>query len=168
MPHSRHAGNPGRWGKLIHNPSLWHLNRHSVARGLAIGVFWSFVPPVPFVPTLMTTVLAIRMRANVALAVASSWVNNPLTMAPAAYLAYSIGRMLLHQRPLPDFEPSWTWIRANGPHVWLPYTLGSLVLACTLGGLTYVLSQTYWKWRVTRSWKRRGRVERVVVQELVA
>lgn len=153
MPRPR--DHQSRWGKLIHNPNLWHLNRHSVARALAIGVFWAFVPPIPFLPTLATTLLAIRMRANLALAIASNWVNNPLTMAPAAYLAYSVGRMILRRPPMPDFQPNYAWLHANLPNVWLPYGIGSLILSFTLAGLTYVVSQEYWKWRITRRWRQR-------------
>ena len=160
-PQAHHS----RWGKLIHNPNLWHLNRHSVARGISLGVFWSFVPYIPFIPTLAATLLAIRLRANVALAVAFTWANNPLTMVPAIYLSYSVGRMLLHQPPMPDFQPSRTWLTANLPHVWLPYTLGSLLLASTSAGLSYVISQEYWKWRITRRWRTRCRTPRLTPEE---
>lgn len=166
MPHARHSDHPSRWGKLIHNPNLWHLNRHSVARAVAIGVFWSFAPPIPFLPTLASTLLAIRLRANVALAVAFTWVNNPLTMAPAAYLSYSVGRLLLRHPPMPDFQPTQAWLSANLPNIWLPYSIGSVVVSCTLAGLTYVLSQEYWKWWVTRRWHRRKRTMRAIPEHV--
>ncbi|HZZ42093.1 MAG TPA: DUF2062 domain-containing protein [Tepidisphaeraceae bacterium] len=154
MPRPRH-GQTTRWGKLIHNPNLWHLNRHSVARAIALGVFWSFAPPIPFLPTLAATLLAIRCRANVAIAVAFTWVNNPLTIAPASYLSYSVGRMLLRRNPMPNFQPTSAWIHANFPNIWLPYGIGSLVVSFTLAGLSYLLAQEYWKWRITRRWRQR-------------
>ena len=33
-----------RFGTLLHHPNLWHLNRHSVAGGVAIGMFAGLVP----------------------------------------------------------------------------------------------------------------------------
>ena len=31
-------------GSWLHHPNLWHLNRHSVAGGVAIGLFAGLVP----------------------------------------------------------------------------------------------------------------------------
>lgn len=157
-PHRRsHRDHTGRWGKLIHNPNLWHLNRHSVARGVSLGVFWSFVP-LPFGQTLLAIFCAVRLKANVGLAALFTWVNNPLTMAPAAYLAYTLGRLILRQKPMPDFRPTWQWFEANMPLVWLPLGLGSLILSVSMGGLSYLAAQEVWKGWVTRRWRKRAAV----------
>ena len=32
------------FGKLLHDPNLWHLNRHSVARAMGVGLFAALIP----------------------------------------------------------------------------------------------------------------------------
>ena len=65
-------------GDLIHDPNLWHLNRHSVSRAMAIGLFWALIP-MPL-QMLAAAACAIPARANLPIAVGLVWLTNPLTM----------------------------------------------------------------------------------------
>ena len=67
-------------GDRLHDPILWHLNRRSVAKAFAIGLFFAWVP----LPTqmAMSAAVAFYFRAHLAISVALVWITNPLTMPP--------------------------------------------------------------------------------------
>jgi uncharacterized protein (DUF2062 family) len=77
----------------LHDDRLWHLERGSVARGVAIGVFFGFMLPVA--QFLFAVAVAVWLRGHVAVAAAATLVTNPLTFPPIYWLAYRIGRALL-------------------------------------------------------------------------
>lgn len=64
---------------LLADSRLWHLNRRTVASGVAIGVLMGFLP-LP-IQMLLAATVAIIAKANVPLAIVSTWITNPFTMA---------------------------------------------------------------------------------------
>ncbi|MFJ5297038.1 DUF2062 domain-containing protein [Pseudomonas sp. NPDC088368] len=142
-------------GTLLHDPNLWHLNRHSVARAMGIGLFAALMP-MPL-QMLLAAFLAIWLRANMPIAVSLCWLTNPLTMPPVFYVTYKIGALLLGLPPrhFPD-EMSWDWISGQLTTLWQPFLLGSLVAGVVLGLVGYFGTMGYWRWWVGRQWKRRG------------
>ena len=76
------------------HPSLWRLNRRSVPRGVALGLFIAVI--IPVMHTIVAAVLAIPTRANVAVAALFTLVVNPLTIPPLYYAAYRLGWWELH------------------------------------------------------------------------
>jgi Uncharacterized protein conserved in bacteria len=73
----------------LRQPSLWRLNRRSVPRGVAVGLFVAVL--IPFMHTFVAAILAIPARANVAVAALLTLVVNPITIPPMYIAAYRIG-----------------------------------------------------------------------------
>ncbi|MCZ4128223.1 DUF2062 domain-containing protein [Stutzerimonas balearica] len=157
MPHpDRIKGNKSLrfLGGLIHDPNLWHLNRHSVARAMGIGLFWAMIP-MPM-QMLAAALCALPARANLPIAVGLVWLTNPLTMPPVFYCNYKLGAWLMDTPAIgmPD-ELSLAWVTHLLRDNWQPLYLGSLVMAAVLALLGYFGTQAYWRWWVGRSWRRR-------------
>ncbi|MCJ8169116.1 DUF2062 domain-containing protein [Atopomonas sediminilitoris] len=141
-------------GKAIHDPNLWHLNRHSVARAMAIGLFWAMIP----MPMQMAVaaVFALFFRANLPISAALVWLTNPLTMPPIFYCSYKAGAWLLDTPPLvfPD-ELDWAWFEKIFSEQWQPLYLGSAAIGIALAILGYFAVQVFWRWWVGTNWKKR-------------
>lgn len=141
-------------GRLLHDPYLWHLNRHGVSRAMAVGLFAAFLP-IPL-QMLVSAALAILVRCNLPIAVALVWLTNPLTMAPVFFVTYQVGAWLLGTPPrsLPD-DLTWEWVTGQLATLWQPFLLGSVVTGLVMGALGYMATQGYWRWWVRRQWRRR-------------
>jgi len=149
MPHpDRIKGNKSLrfLGGLIHDPNLWHLNRHSVARAMGIGLFWAMIP-MPM-QMLAAALCALPARANLPIAIGLVWLTNPLTMPPVFYCNYKLGAWLMD-------TPAIGMPEELSLDNWQPLYLGSLVMAAVLALLGYFGTQAYWRWWVGRSWRRR-------------
>jgi uncharacterized protein (DUF2062 family) len=79
----------------FHDDRLWQMDRGSIARGVAIGLFFGLL--LPLAQFLFAVAFAIWLRGHVAVAAAATFVTNPLTFAPLYWLAHRIGSALLGQ-----------------------------------------------------------------------
>ncbi|PYC24645.1 DUF2062 domain-containing protein [Aquipseudomonas alcaligenes] len=142
-------------GALLHDPNLWHLNRHSVSRAMAVGLFAAFVP-MPM-QMLLAASLAIPIRANLPISVGLVWLTNPVTMPPIFYCTYKLGALLMGIPPveLPE-ELTWDWITGELATHWQPFLLGSLLSGTVLAASAYGLTMAYWRWWVAHNWRKRA------------
>jgi uncharacterized protein len=161
-----------RWmGPVLNHPRLWHFSRKGIALGMALGVFFGLLIPVAQIP--FSAGLAVVLRANVPMAVASTLVTNPVTFGPVYYGAYHLGVWVLgkESKPLPiALQPSHldesvsdlTW--SESISAWFqkmstvgkPLAVGLVILAFVFGFLVYALVSLIWVLK-TR-WSRRQRI----------
>ena len=159
-----------RWvamfGRLLHHPNLWHLNRDSVAGAVAIGLFAGLVPgPLQMLAALL---LAIPLRRNLPVALLVTLYTNPFTIVPLYLLAYAYGSLLLgHSQMQPEIEHfAMDWSRIGDSMVRLmewtlalgkPLAVGLVALATTLALVGYIAVRLAWRIYVVHAWRARQR-----------
>ncbi|MBL0709672.1 MAG: DUF2062 domain-containing protein [Colwellia sp.] len=142
------------FGSLLHNPHLWHMNRHSVAKAFAVGLFFAFMP-VPF-QMVLAAGMAILVHANLPLSIALVWLTNPLTIPAIFYGCYLVG-MWIMGTPSQDFafEASWQWVVDSLSTIGPAFFLGCGVLAIIFSLLGYFGIQGLWRYSVIKAWQKR-------------
>jgi uncharacterized protein (DUF2062 family) len=114
-------------GRHLHDNSLWHLNRGSVSRAFAVGLFSAFVP-VPF-QMILATIGSIWFSANLPIAIALVWITNPLTMPPIYYAVYKFGAWMLNTQINTQAYFSVDYLFDTFGQIWQPLLLGSFVVS---------------------------------------
>lgn len=142
------------FGSLLHDPNLWLLNRRSASGAFGIGLFFAFWP-VPF-QMVFSAALAIPMRVNLPLSVATVWITNPFTMPPIFYGAYLVGSSILGT-PMTsfEFELSWQWLGQSLGTIGPAFLLGCAICSVVAGVLGYFSMFHMWRWSVVRAWRNR-------------
>lgn len=175
-----------RWlGPALYHPRLWRMSRKGVALGVAIGIFFGFLIPIAQIP--FSAALAVALRANLPVAMASTLVTNPVTFGPVYYAAYHVGRAVLgtpasEPTSIPPALPAssgsspvgadpakaspataapgqgwWATLMGHLSGVGKPVLVGLVIFACGGGLLVYALISGLWILK-TR-WQRRQRVK---------
>lgn len=153
------------FGRLLSRPSLWHLNRHGVARGVAIGLVTGLIPG-PF-QILGAAALAIVLRANLAVAALTTFYTNPITFVPLYILAYKIGAFATGTTAPPpaigEFKALGILSMLKQGVLWI-YSLGDTLLiglaiqSSLFAVVGYFAVQLGWRWIVQRKWNRRKKM----------
>ncbi len=149
---------------LLKHPNLWHLNRHSVAGGVAAGLFGGLIPG----PLQMLTaaVLSIIFRVNLPVAVVTTLYTNPFTWGPLILAAYGIGSWVTGggSAPISSLEFNWkvqnwteflpafsAWLMSLGE----TFLIGNLILASALAISGYFVVQLAWRLYILAYLRRR-------------
>jgi uncharacterized protein (DUF2062 family) len=133
---------------------LFHFNRKSMAKGVAIGLFINFLP-IPLQP-VWALAFAIFCRANIPIAVSLTWINNPFTFIPITLFIYKIGSYFTDEE-LPSLAlPTWEWhfdgFKAfwNEISTWFialgkSYLIGLPIVSISAAVLGYLIVQGIWR-----------------------
>ncbi len=178
---TRESLHNNRWlkwlGPRLHHPRLWHMSRKGIAMGLALGMFFGLLIPVAQIPFSAT--MAVLLRANLPVAVASTLVTNPVTFGPVYYGAYKLGKLVLLEDH-PSQEELDAILASQAEHdgdaldlgfwdsvkyawnqlgkVGKPLIVGLGIVATLTGVAAYFLVNAVWTMKVR--WQRRRRLQR--------
>jgi len=148
------------FARQLGQPALWHMTHRSVPRAVALGLGIGLI--IPFFHTVIAAILAIPLRANIAIAAAFTLVVNPLTIPPMYYAAYRIGSWELHhdanlvnpataERVSGDLGRFLFWIHeASGP-----IAVGILTMAVTAAAVGYLVAALVWRSWLESKWRER-------------
>lgn len=148
---------------LLH-PRLWHLNRHSVAGAVAVGLACGLIPG-PF-QMLGAAIACVLFRVNLPLALVTTLYSNPVTIVPLYMAAYAYGAVVSGTDPGGFVRPPemdgmgfFEWAAALLP--WLgelgkPLAVGLVLLAGTLALLGYFTVRAAWRVHLLRAWRARA------------
>lgn len=147
------------FGRILDRTTLWHVNRVSIARATAIGLFCAMIP----LPgqMLFAVYIAIKAKANLPLSFSLIFITNPITM-PVVYLgAYLLGVWLMGV-PVADVN-NINWLDPLSDEflaIWPPFLLGCFVIGSLAAVIGYLLVDWIWRLRVQQRWSDRRRRER--------
>ncbi|MEZ6090093.1 MAG: DUF2062 domain-containing protein [Pirellulaceae bacterium] len=136
---------------VLHNVLHADDPPHSLAMGIAIGLFVTFTPTIGL-QMLLVMCLAWIFRANKIVGVPIVWLSNPATFVPIYLPCYKVGRWLLNSEPK---DRQW-WHNLHHPpmgflakiefywsSIWEiigPLTIGCLLVASVIAVVGYIVS----------------------------
>jgi len=118
------------------------VNRRMITRGVAVGLFWGFIPMPMQMLAVMATVPFIRF--NVPIAISMVWLSNPLTMPPMYYMEYITGNFILGREGIEDIELTMSWFTENFDDILVPLYVGTAFYSIVVTGIIYVVLNRLW------------------------
>lgn len=130
---------------LLGNPRIWHFNRRTIARGIAIGFFFGSLPIIG--QMLLAAIMAIILRVNMPIAVMSTFISNPVTM-PFFYTAnYYFGAWMMGKPAVNLDNIAWSpeGLLDLGGEILVPLYFGSIVVGVTLSFVSFIILRIWWR-----------------------
>jgi uncharacterized protein len=143
--------------RVLH-PSLWRMNRRSIPRGVALGMFTGILIPMGQIPA--SAVLALPLRANVPAAALTTFFTNPFTTPFLLILYYKVGGWALGATGTSSAQARSAvadggWLHWLAADVGLPTAIGMAICAVVGAAIGYAASALLWRWWITAKWRRR-------------
>lgn len=122
------------FGDYIFSKEFWIPSRVSVAKGVAIGLFFGLLPIVGF-QIICAIALSLFLRANISAAFLCTWITNPITFPGILFLQKIFGDWVIStavwKRSHITFNIHWPYFSQYGE---------PLLVGCILSGLIVSLS----------------------------
>lgn len=162
---TREALERNRWVRpfahRVLRPDLWRFNRRSVPRAIALGFFVGVL--IPFAHSFLAALAAVMVRANMPVAIAATWISNPVTWVVMWPAAYKIGGFLLRIDAVTQVQPITHAMQATGSDhlltrltgAGLATAFGLFVEATVLATIGYLISAAFWRTKVARVRRKR-------------
>ncbi|MGB3724054.1 MAG: DUF2062 domain-containing protein [Pacificimonas sp.] len=153
---SRERLTKSRWlrpvAHYIGNPNVWHFNRHSVARGVALGLFLGFAIPIGF-QIILAALVAVSARANIAALALFTSVSNPASMFFIYPAQIKVGDWLLgHDTTIIRDGITMTDLAKELP---VPWIVGGVFLGTISAAVGFLTINFLWRYWVARRWQAR-------------
>ncbi len=155
-----------RWtrpfARTLLRPDLWRFNRRSVPTAVAVGLLVG--PIIPVAHTAFAALLAVPVRANIVVAVVTTWIiSNPATWIPLYGLAGKLGNYMLStqdkggvQKFQDATDRGWSNLLSFVLHEGRSVALGVVVISVLLAMVGYLAASFLWRVKIGRDWRRRA------------
>ncbi len=145
IPRKKHlAGGRLHWllGEKLFAADLWKPTRRGIAGGLALGLLIGLTPTMG-VQLLIAGVCAYAFKVNIPLALAGTFITNPVTAAFIYPLEYQLGLRLAGAPEPSEFASYSDMLRSFASHA-KPLWVGSLVAGGLIAATAYGLVSLLW------------------------
>jgi hypothetical protein len=124
---------------------------HSIALGLAVGIFIGFMPIVPL-QTVAVLALAYLFRCNKFTAVMGTWISNPIDIVPFYWLLFYVGDQFVPESAVGFKAENVAGLNVleMGWSVFSTMTVGGLIMGIPASIITYFVSR-----RMVEEYRRR-------------
>lgn len=134
---------------------------HRFAMGISIGIFFTIVPTVG-IGLLLAVMMSVALNGNKLVAIAVSFLSNPLTFVPISYPSFLIGNFILvkteYRFPwdiIPPENERWSEMFLRYLTFWqeifLPIFIGSLLLGTVVALIAYPIGFYIIQWSRKRA-----------------